>query len=52
MIDTYRDIEGKALNMIDTLKEAINFTGSTIDRKEIEKCINALRTIGGADIDI
>lgn len=45
VLDTYRDIEGKALNMIDTFKEAINFTGSSIDRAEMNKCINELRTL-------
>ena len=45
VIDTYRDIDGKANPMIDTLKEAINFTGSMLDRKEIDKCIKGLQNL-------
>lgn len=45
VLDVYRDIEGKAINMIDTFKEAINFTGSIIDRAEMNKCISELKTL-------
>lgn len=45
VIDTYRDIDGKTNPMIDTMKEAINFTGSLIDRKEIDKCIKGLQNL-------